>query len=87
MIAQTVKFNFFSLSSRLLICDLPGQALGRRSKALTALLRQRYSESLLRDEAVFAAYLTQVRLTLNTCRLSNSFCHMYVSAFHGFMFD
>ena len=36
------------------------QALGRRSKALTALLKQRYSASLARDE-VFAAYLMQAR--------------------------
>ena len=38
----------------------PHQALGRRSKALTALLKQRYSASLARDEG-FAAYLMQAR--------------------------
>ena len=59
----------------------PHQALGRRSKALTALLKQRYSASLARYE-VFAAYLMQVRMAASVgggclCQRGRCFTTLY----------
>ena len=59
----------------------PHQALGRWSKALTALLKQRYSASLARDE-VFAAYLMQVRMAASVrggclCQRGRCFTTLY----------